>query len=258
VLLGVQPTATTKEIKRAYRKLALALHPDVNLGPDAAAQFKELAAAYQTLINPKRRAVYDQMREAVKQGRIPVRYNPSGGPVPGATGEYFQWNAAYYSAWASQQAAPPSTAASHPPPVNSLADVLVAFGHNLIVWMLVLTVAMGIGAVVWWEGSAAGRSGIVTGMIGCMAVLSFLFHREMCRYRATIQSRFAGFVQGGAFALGLAAVFAAMVLGGLTLTQVIEPLEAWIQGAAALIVGFTGMRWFVLTGRRYKERHPSG
>lgn len=258
VLLGVQQTATTKEIKRAYRKLALALHPDVNRSPNAAAQFKELAIAYQTLINPKRRAIYDQMREAAKQGRIPVKYNPSGGPMPGATGEYFQWNAAYYSAWTGQQGAPQAGTAPQPAPVTSLVDVLFAFGHQPIPWILVLTLAMGVGAVVWWDGSAAGRNGIVTGMILCVSLIAFLFHREIRRHRATLRSWLAGVLEGSSRYVGLAALFAAMVLGGLTLTRVIEPLEVWIQGSAALIVGFVGMRWFVLNGRRYKERHPPG
>lgn len=57
--LGVSRDATPDEIKRAYRKLARELHPDVN--PDAEAQhrFKEVTAAYEVLSDPKKRQIVD-------------------------------------------------------------------------------------------------------------------------------------------------------------------------------------------------------
>ena len=59
-LLGVSKTATDKEIKSAYRKLAKKLHPDVNPGNSAAeAKFKEVTAAYNLLSNPDLRRQYD-------------------------------------------------------------------------------------------------------------------------------------------------------------------------------------------------------
>lgn len=62
-LLGVAKTATEKEIKSAYRKLAKTLHPDVNPGDDAAeAKFKEITAAYNLLSNPELRQQYDTGR----------------------------------------------------------------------------------------------------------------------------------------------------------------------------------------------------
>lgn len=62
-LLGVAKTATDKEIKSAYRKLAKQYHPDVNPGNDAAeAKFKEITAAYNLLSNEDLRKQYDTGR----------------------------------------------------------------------------------------------------------------------------------------------------------------------------------------------------
>ncbi len=62
-LLGVSKTATEKEIKSAYRKLAKKLHPDVNPGDaKAEAKFKEVTAAYNLLSNPDLRKQYDTGR----------------------------------------------------------------------------------------------------------------------------------------------------------------------------------------------------
>jgi molecular chaperone DnaJ len=58
-LLNVSSDATAEEIKRAYRKLARELHPDIN--PDAEAQnrFKDVTAAYEVLSDPEKRRVVD-------------------------------------------------------------------------------------------------------------------------------------------------------------------------------------------------------
>lgn len=58
-VLGVPRDADAKAIKDAFRNLALKYHPDRNNAPDAEERFKEIAAAYAILSDPKKRADYD-------------------------------------------------------------------------------------------------------------------------------------------------------------------------------------------------------
>ncbi len=60
LVLGVEREATAADIKRAYRRLARRLHPDINPGDgDAAAKFRQILVAYETLVDPDRRRRYD-------------------------------------------------------------------------------------------------------------------------------------------------------------------------------------------------------
>jgi len=62
-ILGIKEDADLKEIKKAYRKLALKLHPDVNPEENANENFRQLAEAYEVLKDPKRRAEYDELKK---------------------------------------------------------------------------------------------------------------------------------------------------------------------------------------------------
>ncbi|EGW32349.1 uncharacterized protein SPAPADRAFT_50913 [Spathaspora passalidarum NRRL Y-27907] len=69
-LLGIETTATSLEIKKAYRKAAIRLHPDKNPNdPTAAARFQEVGQAYQVLSDDTLRAKYDKFG---KQESIPT------------------------------------------------------------------------------------------------------------------------------------------------------------------------------------------
>jgi DnaJ-class molecular chaperone len=59
--LGVARTASEKEIKSAYRRLARQFHPDINKDPKATERFKLINEAYEVLSDPTKRSKYDQM-----------------------------------------------------------------------------------------------------------------------------------------------------------------------------------------------------
>lgn len=60
-ILGVSRDAKTSDIRKAYRKLAKELHPDVNKAPDAEEKYKEINEAYEVLKDKDKRAKYDML-----------------------------------------------------------------------------------------------------------------------------------------------------------------------------------------------------
>ena len=74
-LLGVEKNATAEEIKKAFRRKARELHPDVNSASDAEERFKEVNAAYDVLSDSAKRDQYDRF------GRV-------GGPAGGGGQQY--------------------------------------------------------------------------------------------------------------------------------------------------------------------------
>jgi DnaJ-class molecular chaperone len=110
-ILGTTKTASEKEIRQAYRKLARQFHPDVNPGDKSAEEkFKEINQAYEVLSDPEKRGKYDKhgenwehadrIEEAQARagaGRGPFRWSTAAGADPFAgfrtgRGRIFRWS----------------------------------------------------------------------------------------------------------------------------------------------------------------------
>ncbi len=91
-ILGLSKSATTAEIKAAYRKLALQWHPDRNKAANAHEKFKEINEAYAVLSDAKKKETYDQFGHAAFQPGMGGQ--PGQGPFGGFRQGPFQY---YYS-----------------------------------------------------------------------------------------------------------------------------------------------------------------
>lgn len=78
--LGVSRSATTKEIKKAYRNLSLKYHPDKNSEEGAAEKFAEIARAYEVLSDDEKKSIYDRYGEdGLKQHEDQSAHGGGGG-----------------------------------------------------------------------------------------------------------------------------------------------------------------------------------
>src|SRR5438477_10185843 len=80
-VLGVPESATEKEIRRAYRKLAKENHPDAHPGQED--RFKEVSAAYDVLSDTEKRKAYDEVR---RLGPMAGGFGPGAGGAGGPGG----------------------------------------------------------------------------------------------------------------------------------------------------------------------------
>jgi molecular chaperone DnaJ len=84
-LLGVSKNASDSEIKRAYRKLARELHPDINPDEAAQAKFQEISVAYEVLSDPEKRRIVDMGGDPLESAA-----SANGFPGFGGLGDVFE------------------------------------------------------------------------------------------------------------------------------------------------------------------------
>lgn len=117
-ILGLGKSATSAEIKKAYRKKALEYHPDRNKAADAEAKFKEVNEAYEVLSNPQKKQTYDQFGHAAfdqsggnpfggaRQGGGPFQYTYQSSGNPGDFADPFDIFETFFGGGSPFQRAP--------------------------------------------------------------------------------------------------------------------------------------------------------
>jgi curved DNA-binding protein len=112
-VLGVNPTADIKEIKKKYKELAKKYHPDKNPGDKKAEEkFKEINEAYEAIGDPEKRQKYDELRQDYQQWQ-----------KQGSRGNYD---------WGAWQASPNSGTYSRTMSQEDFADLFGDYGGILI------------------------------------------------------------------------------------------------------------------------------
>src|SRR5437763_5201159 len=75
-VLGLSRSASSDDVKKAFRQKARQYHPDVNKDAGAEAQFKEISEAYEVLIDDDKRAAYDRFGHAAVSGAGTGGFDP--------------------------------------------------------------------------------------------------------------------------------------------------------------------------------------
>jgi DnaJ-class molecular chaperone len=92
--LGIRRDASLEEIKKAFRRLARELHPDVNPDPEVIERFKEVNLAYEVLSDPAKKQAYDQGYGRQAAGYRPPQPPPAWptAPNPGFNFDDLSWD----------------------------------------------------------------------------------------------------------------------------------------------------------------------
>jgi len=106
--LGIPPTATADEVKRAFREQARKLHPDRNPNKDTTSEFQRLSAAYEVLKDPRKRGDYNA--EGARRMQSGAKSGPNSGNDRGPSAASSQQSSPAYGATTDRHPPQPSRA----------------------------------------------------------------------------------------------------------------------------------------------------